>query len=265
MSGLRRGVFLLCLGLFLGGALWVLVAGDFHRQTRAETVLVVGLDESEGLPDTLLLVALPPRGGAPRVLSIPRDTLVPLPAGADRINHAWRDGGVKGVKRALMALAGIPVDRHVVLQISDLARVVDTLGGVEVDVPKRLFYEDEAQGLRIDLQAGRQTLDGEEAVAFARFRSDALGDIGRVARQQALGHAVLSSFREASWARRWLAVARTLRGASTSLQVEEVLVMAMRTKGAAPVTEILPGAFLGPYWAPDTVALRAWVEGVVEG
>ena len=64
--------------------------------------------------------------------------------------------------------------------------LVDLVGGVEVFVPYHMQYEDKTQKLKIDLEAGRQILTGEEAEHFARFRKDSYGDIGRVQRQQIL-------------------------------------------------------------------------------
>jgi len=62
--------------------------------------------------------------------------------------------------------------------------VVDRLGGITVDVPERMYYIDYSQDLNIDLQPGRQRLNGKQAVGFLRFRHDALGDYGRIKRQQ---------------------------------------------------------------------------------
>ena len=61
---------------------------------------------------------------------------------------------------------------------------MDILGGVEIDVEKNMHYTDRRGGLYIDLQKGRQLLDGEKAMQYVRFRHDALGDITRIQRQQ---------------------------------------------------------------------------------
>jgi anionic cell wall polymer biosynthesis LytR-Cps2A-Psr (LCP) family protein len=65
------------------------------------------------------------------------------------------------------------------------------MGGVEVDVPKRMFYTDNTQGLYIDLQPGRQTLKGRDLEGFLRFRHDETGDIGRMERQQLVVQSLL--------------------------------------------------------------------------
>jgi anionic cell wall polymer biosynthesis LytR-Cps2A-Psr (LCP) family protein len=76
------------------------------------------------------------------------------------------------------------VDRHLKLNLNAVSKLADALGGVEVDVPKRMYYVDNAQGLYIDLQPGLQNLQGENLEGFLRFRNDELGDLGRMERQR---------------------------------------------------------------------------------
>ena len=71
-------------------------------------------------------------------------------------------------------------------------KVIDALGGVEIEVEKPLKYVDRAQDLYIDIPAGKQLLDGEKALQYVRFRYDPLGDIGRIKRQQEFLQALLS-------------------------------------------------------------------------
>ncbi|MBC8515019.1 LCP family protein [bacterium] len=263
MTVFQKVLNLAILGALLGGTLFLTFFSKPFQQERSETILIVGLDDAAGLPDTILLVALPPQGGAPRVLSIPRDTLMAMgTTGADRINHAWARGGEAGLKGVLGRLADIEIDRYIVISMSDLVGLVDRLGGVLVDVPTAMTYTDEAGGVKIDLGAGPQTLDGEGAVAFARFRGDALGDIGRVSRQQMLGHALLVAFKNATLPTQWNAARTLLTDAKTDIQFEEALVMIFRTRGERPLTEILPGWFheYDPYWHPDMTKLNLWLR-----
>ncbi|MNY03806.1 Regulatory protein MsrR [compost metagenome] len=80
---------------------------------------------------------------------------------------------------------GVPIDRYLLLSLRGVRAAVDAIGGVEVTVPKRLYYRDRAGGLTIDLQPGRQRLSGRQAEAFLRYRHDDEGDIGRIHRHQA--------------------------------------------------------------------------------
>ena len=70
------------------------------------------------------------------------------------------------------------------MNLRAVARIAEALGGVVVDVPKRMYYVDNSQGLLIDLLPGRQLLSGENLEGFLRFRHDEAGDLGRMERQR---------------------------------------------------------------------------------
>lgn len=136
------------------------------------------------LTDTLVLAQLWPDGTA-NLLSIPRDTWVNIPGwGMGKINGANSHGGPEMLVGAVQNLTGIRVDAHVLLSLNALRSMTAAAGGVTLDVPQRMKYDDDAGNLHIDLQPGRQHLSAEQAEGFLRFRKDGMGDIGRVARQQ---------------------------------------------------------------------------------
>lgn len=138
--------------------------------------------------DTLLLAQVRPDGTV-KLLSIPRDSWVPIVgwrgSSLGKVNSANMHGGPEMVKKTVQGLTGIQPDGYVFLTLNALRAVIEAAGGVTVDVPKRMKYDDNAGNLHIDLQPGVQHLNGEQAEDFLRFRHDDLGDIGRVARQQA--------------------------------------------------------------------------------
>ncbi len=70
------------------------------------------------------------------------------------------------------------------VNIPGLVKLVDAMGGIDLEVEKRMYYQDPAQGLLIDLYPGFQHLDGSSAVGYVRFRQDARGDLGRIERQR---------------------------------------------------------------------------------
>jgi len=173
--------------------------GFGYRITRPVNILVMGidrvLDTSEKAPDifsgrsdTMLLVRLDPAAETVNVLSIPRDTRVDIPGiGIYKINHANVVGGAMlAAQTVSYNLDGITIDRYVRVSTGAFRELVDLLGGVEIFVPTRMYYIDKTQDLRIDLQPGRQVLNGDQAEQFARFRKDGFGDVGRVQRQQQL-------------------------------------------------------------------------------
>jgi hypothetical protein len=88
-------------------------------------------------------------------------------------------------------LLGFPFDYYIEVDVEGLTKLVDAVGGVDIDVEKRMKYRDRSQHLSIDLEPGMQHLSGEQAVGYARFRHDAAGDLGRIERQQKFLRAVV--------------------------------------------------------------------------
>jgi polyisoprenyl-teichoic acid--peptidoglycan teichoic acid transferase len=170
-----------------------------YHITRPVNVLVMGIDRVPGVTaaskavfggrsDTMLLVRIDPANESLNVLSIPRDTRVDIPGvGINKINHANFAGGAELAAQAVSHnMDGVEIDRYVRVSTEAFRELVDLLGGVTVFVPYRMYYVDNTQKLHIDLQPGEQTLNGQQAEGFARFRHDAYGDVGRVQRQQQL-------------------------------------------------------------------------------
>ncbi|MGI6066222.1 MAG: LCP family protein [Bacillota bacterium] len=146
-------------------------------------VLVTGSDKNKndaGRADTLMLAFLDTEKKSVNVLSIPRDTYVSIPnRGRTKINHAYAYGGISLAKETVEDFLGVSVDNYVDIDFQGFISLVDALGGVEYDVEKRMYYPEE----NINLKAGPQLLDGEDALGYVRYRSDGMGDIGRVNRQ----------------------------------------------------------------------------------
>ena len=101
-----------------------------------------------------------------------------------KINGLLAAGGPEAVERELPRLMDRPIRHHIVVKLDAISTLADLVGGIEVDVPKRLYYVDRSQGLVIDLQPGRQLLKGKELEGFLRWRNDGRGDFGRFERQQ---------------------------------------------------------------------------------
>jgi len=144
------------------------------------------VDDSEGrgLADTVIAVVVWPRSGEIAALSIPRDSRVYIPGvGSRRINEAHSFGGLPLMIETVELLLGFPFDYYVEVNVPGLVELVDAMGGIDMEVEKRMYYRDRAQNLVIDLQPGRQHLNGRQAVGYIRFRHDAQGDLGRIERQ----------------------------------------------------------------------------------
>ena len=155
-------------------------------------VLILGVDrrpsEAGGAPsrsDSMMLAQVSPGSGRIQLLSVPRDLLVEVEPGVeDRINTAYAYGGVEQAAAAVENLTGIAADRYAIVDFGGFEEAINALGGVtlEVEEPIRLGIE----GRRVYIPAGRQELDGLEALAYARYRGTACGDLGRIKRQQRL-------------------------------------------------------------------------------
>ncbi len=146
-------------------------------------VVVLGQDAGGTNTDTIFTLKVQP--GNTKITQIPRDSYInPDGFGAMKINGLLTRGGPVAVERELTRLMNRPVRHHVVVSLQALPLLANLLDGVEVDVPKRLYYVDRSQDLVIDLQPGRQVLSGKALEGFLRWRNDGLGDLGRLERQQ---------------------------------------------------------------------------------
>lgn len=160
-------------------------------------MLLVGHDRAAMLADVIMLANYDVANGKVTIMQIPRDTIV---NGKDKINSrflaAYNDAvsrGDKDPERSALDDFTDTVEKNFCVKINFSAlidldafvNIVDLIGGVEVDVPFDMVYDDPAQGLTINIKSGLQTLDGKTAEGFVRFRSDYVqADIGRTNAQK---------------------------------------------------------------------------------
>ena len=184
---------LLAGGLWCGYTVTGLVLPDPHAGLSDQqkemlnnvNILVLGCDEREGenqaRADVIIVATIRPDDKEVSLFSIPRDTRVAIEGhGKDKINHAMAFGGIPLITDSVELLLGIQIDHAVKVNFDGFINVIDALGGVNINVPEKMYKPLEA----IDLLPGYQTLYGEDALAFVRWRGDGLGDYGRIARQQ---------------------------------------------------------------------------------
>lgn len=153
----------------------------------AETnVLILGLDAGIGgrRSDTIMVAHINPKDAHASIISIPRDTLVTIPGrGLDKVNHAFAYGGVELSRRTVENFLGVKIPYYVVVDVNGLADLIDRLGGVYLNIEKRMYYVDYAQGLYVNLKPGYQRLSGRDVLSYLRYRADG-GDMTRINRQQ---------------------------------------------------------------------------------
>ena len=164
------------------GTNWLLVGSDSRTGLSERDVerLGTGGDLGTVRTDTIMLMHLPLRG-KPTLVSIPRDSYVPVPGyGYDKINAAFSIGGPQLLVETVEQNTGLHVDRYAEIGMGGLAGVVDAAGGVEICVAEPI----DDPLANINLQPGCQQMDGPTALGYVRTRATAQGDLDRVARQR---------------------------------------------------------------------------------
>lgn len=151
-------------------------------------ILFLGVDErkeDKGRSDTIIFVSLNLKNNKINLLSIPRDTRVLIPGfGHDKINHAYRYGGVDLAVRTVEDFLGISINYYAKMNFQQFEKLIDAIGGVDIEVEKPMYYRDRTDKLYIRLTPGKHRLNGKDALGYVRFRHDPLGDLGRIERQQ---------------------------------------------------------------------------------
>jgi LCP family protein required for cell wall assembly len=149
--------------------------------------------------DTIIFISFDPRSNQLDLISIPRDTYFYKKGFWEdfdyypnhKINAIYGNKGIEGLKIAVSDILGLEIDNYATITYSGVRGIIDSLGGVEIDVPFDMYYVDEWDDppLVIDIKAGRQVLYGEKSVQFLRFRQNSdgsikYGDIQRIGMQQ---------------------------------------------------------------------------------
>lgn len=185
-----------------------------RNETEAEgdinqNIAIFGVDKDGARTDVIFVVNLNTETDAIKVIAVPRDTKVAwteyqqdkmaeLGKGYleySKITEMSAYGGLDNLRyftvNTLEDIMGIRIDHYAVINIDAFRKIVDAVGGVEVDVPRRMKYTDNYQDLHIDLQPGLQVLDGAQAEGLVRWRHNedyseqyAEGDVGRIETQQ---------------------------------------------------------------------------------
>ena len=166
------------------------------RLTDVTNLLVAGVDIDGYRTDLMLFVQVDKTKGRVSVLQIPRDTKVNNRRNDKKINSAYFSG-IDTLNNEIESVIGMRADFFATITFGAFRDIVDALGGVTVDVPIDMNYHDPVQGLTIELEKGKQKLDGEHAMMFMRFRKNddgtgyAMGDLDRNAAQKQFYSAVM--------------------------------------------------------------------------
>jgi LCP family protein required for cell wall assembly len=210
------------------------------------TILVMGIDyrdylEGAGSPrsDTMMLVTLDPITRQAGMLSIPRDLWVEIPSfNFNRINTAYMfgesyhlpGGGPALAVQTVEKLIGVPITFYAVIDFHTFERMIDEIGGIDVEVPQRIWISAIGRHGRW-LEAGPQHLDGPDTLAYARVRKGAGDDFGRAGRQQQVLLAVMDRLVQLDLLPTLVARAPALyqelaSGVRTSMTLEQIVSLA---------------------------------------
>lgn len=170
------------------------INNDTQTQTPKESINVLVLGMNQNLSDFIMLARYNPSTGKTSLLSIPRDTkyngLNEPNTSYYKINAVYQRKHIDKIIDKVETLLDVEINNYVVFDHKALWNVVDSIGGVTVDVPINMNYDDPAQNLHIHLNKGVQKLMGEDAEGFVRFRKNndgtgyPGGDIQRIKAQQ---------------------------------------------------------------------------------
>lgn len=151
--------------------------------------LIVGTNQN--LTDTMMYVNYNVETGKVAMMSIPRDTYITNEyCVGHKLNSLYRGKNTQAFVEQIEELIGVDIDYYLIFDSKMLIDIVDKVGGVEVDVPVRMKYDDPTQNLHIDLKKGTQVLNGKQAEQFVRYRKGndgsgyARGDLQRTEVQQ---------------------------------------------------------------------------------
>lgn len=223
----------------------------------------------DGLADVMLLIKFDPEKKKLVMLSVPRDTRTEIEGhGIKKINSANTHGGpALTAKTVSNLLDGVGIDRYMRINVLGVGKLIDALGGVTVYVPKDMKYQDDSQHLYINLKAGKQHLNGDQALQLLRYRHDENGDIGRIQRQQMVMRALMDqSLNPTTLAQLPKVLDVVKEHIDTNLSVEELLALVgygARTNRSNMQMLMVPGRFSekneydASYWLPNRDRIAA--------
>ena len=248
-------------------------SGELLTAKDKATIMIMGVDERDddvGRSDTLMIASIDPKTNQASLLSVPRDTRVKIKGhGFDKVNAAYAYGKEKLSQDTVENLLGVSIDHYVIINTKSFKKIIDAIGGIDIDVPKRMHYEDpwdDDGGLIIDFHPGMQHMDGAKAVTYVRYR-DEEGDLGRIRRQQDFVRAFMEKLVSPSIIPKLPTVIKEVMGSlETDLSFRQLLEFVgtlKESKNNGLKTDMVPGKPLYidgvSYWIPDLNKLRLTV------
>ncbi|NLB89215.1 MAG: LCP family protein [Syntrophomonadaceae bacterium] len=252
-----------------------------ERQDGERTnILVLGVDarpgETRSRSDTMMLVSIDPKLDKAAIISIPRDTKVEIPgSGTQKICAANVIGGPQFAVKTVENLMNVKIDYYVEMDFNGFEDIINTLGGVTIDVPQKMYKPSEG----IDLKPGVQKLNGKDALAFVRFRDYVNGDIDRTVMQQTFIKALADEVLQPKTITKLpKLVSQVNQYVNTNMGIKDMLRIASWAPGfnsESIATQTLPGSFydvrdeygnlINSYWVADKSSLNGLIDNLMSG
>lgn len=216
-----------------GDVNWTQLCSDVTKKDQdVLNLLLIGQDSRENhsvsRADSILLCSFRKTDGTLTLTSFLRDLYLPIPGhGSDRINAAYAYGGAPLLRQTLTENFGIPLDGCIEVDFSQFAQIIDTLGGVTLQL-----RQDEAEVINREtgssLSEGLQQLNGKETLVYSRIRKlDSDGDFSRTDRQRKVVSAIVGAYRNAGLATLMKLLKQVLPMISTDMSESRLLLLAL--------------------------------------
>lgn len=204
--------------------------------TEPFSILLMGIDSTDEVlsknaianGDTLILITFNPKTLNATMLSVPRDSYVPIACWSgkpeNKITHAAAYGNDCMIN-TIQNYLDVNIDYYAKINFKGLVKLVNAVGGVEVDVPKELCTDDSSRGGQVCIKEGHQTLMGEEALVFARNRKQlANGTFGREEHQQEIIKALIDKIKNIKDVTKFIEILNTISdNLDTNLTTKQIL------------------------------------------
>lgn len=204
--------------------------------TEPFTILLMGIDSTDEVlsenaianGDTLILITFNPKTLNATMFSIPRDSYVPISCWSgkpeNKITHAAAYGDDCMIN-TIKDYFDIDIDYYAKINFKGLVKLVDAVGGVDVNVGQRLCTDDSSRGGQVCINPGEQTLNGEQALVYARNRKQlANGDFGRAEHQQEIIMALVNKIKAIKDVSTFMDILNTVSNSmDTNLTTKQIL------------------------------------------
>ena len=204
--------------------------------TEPFTILLMGIDSTDEVlsknaianGDTLILITFNPKTLNATMISIPRDSYVPIACWSDKaenkITHA-AGYGTDCMMQTIEDYFDITIDYYAKINFKGLVKLVDAVGGVDINVEQELCTDDSSRGNTVCIYPGQQTLNGEEALVYARNRKQLVnGDFGRGQHQQEIVMALINKMKSITEVTTFMNILNTISNSlDTNLTTKQIL------------------------------------------